>query len=109
MRLKSGSGVEYGTDWVIEEIIAENLDPAEFDEMYESLIEDIYGETVKIGSMEYSTVDAIKNIDSITWRIGKDEYVSSLEEDEGIIIFDNGVSCYWTHEVESFIEEEEAA
>ncbi len=44
-------------------------------------------------------------MDEVSWDMAKDEYISSLEEDEEIISFDNGSSYYWTSDIEELLEE----
>ncbi|MDE0518787.1 MAG: hypothetical protein OXH36_04445 [Bdellovibrionales bacterium] len=55
--------------------------------------------------MDLNTVDALKTMDEVSWDMAKDEYISSLEEDEEIISFDNGSSYYWTSDIEELLEE----
>ena len=43
-------------------------------------------------------------MDKISWDIAKDEYISSLEEDEEVISFDNGSTYYWAYDIENLIE-----
>jgi hypothetical protein len=105
MRLLPGSGCEYGTDWVVKELLEENLDAADISDSFEQMIEDCYGETVKVGFLELSTVEVIKDQDPISWGIAKSEYIDGLVEDEQLVTFDNGSAHYWVHDVENFIEE----
>ena len=105
MRLFPGSGCEYGTDWVVKELLEENLDSADISDSFEQMIEDCYGETVKVGFLELSTVEVMKDQDPISWDIAKSEYIDNLVEDEQLITFDNGSTHYWVHDVENFIEE----
>ena len=59
----------------------------------------------KVGWLDLNTVDALKTMDEVSWDMAKDEYISSLEEDEEIISFDNGSSYYWTSDIEELLEE----
>jgi len=88
----NGVGVEYGTDWVIESILEEEVEEANIDEIFEQMIEDAYGETIRIGFIESSTVVAIRSVDPTAWEIAKNEYLCSLIEDEQIIEF--GLKVY---------------
>ncbi len=47
----------------------------------------------------------MKSQNPISWRIARDEYIDSLEQDEEIVSFDGGDNYYWMHELESLIEE----
>ena len=105
MRLMEGIGVEYGTEWVIEEILKEHLKPVNQDKTFESMIEDSYPTDTKVGWMDLNTADVLKTMDEVSWDMAKDEYISSLEEDEEVISFDNGSSYYWTSDIEELLEE----
>ena len=104
MRLMEGVGCEWGTEWVIEEILKEHLEPINEKEAFEDMIEGCYPTETKVGWLELSTVDILKTMDKISWDIAKDEYISSLEEDEEVISFDNGSTYYWAYDIENLIE-----
>ncbi|MCP4914894.1 MAG: hypothetical protein GY909_17380 [Oligoflexia bacterium] len=105
MRLLPEYGCEYGTDWVIENILEENLETVDITESFEQMIEDCYGETTKVGFLELLTVEVMKDQDPIAWDIAKSEYMDGLEQDNQVITFDNGSNYYWIHDLESFIED----
>ncbi|MDE0118796.1 MAG: hypothetical protein OXM55_02160 [Bdellovibrionales bacterium] len=104
MQLMEGIGCEWGTEWVIEEILKEHLKPVNKKEAFENTIEDCYPTETKVGWLELNTVDILKTMDEVAWDIAKDEYISSLEEDEEVISFDNGSTYYWTNEIEELLE-----
>ena len=105
MRLMEGVGCEYDIEWVIEEILKENLEPVNRSKIFEEMIEDCYPTKTKVGWLELSTVDILKIMDEIAWDIAKDEYISSLEGDEEIMSFDNGSTYFWTSDIDSLIKE----
>ena len=105
MRLMEDVGCEWGTEWVIEEILKEHLEPVNQTEAFEDMMEDCYPVDTKVGWLELNTVDILKTMDEIAWDIAKDEYISSLEEDEEVISFDNGSTYYWTTEIEELLED----
>ena len=106
MRLHKETGCEYGVDWYIPEILErELLKPVDEEETFENMIEDCYSTETKIGWLKLSTVNILKTMDEISWDIAKDEYISSLEQDEEIISFDDGLTYYWVSDIESMIEE----
>ena len=105
MRFMEGIGVEYGTDWVIEEILKEHLKPVNQQEAFEDMIEGCYPTETKVGWLELSTADILKTMDEVAWDIAKDEYISSLEEDEEVMSFDNGSTYFQTSDIENLIEE----
>lgn len=43
-------------------------------------------------------------MDEISWDMAKDEYISSLEGDEEIMSFNNGLNYYWTADIKDLIE-----
>ncbi len=99
MRHLEGVGVEYGTDWVIESIVEEELEAIDLEEVFSQMIEESYGEGVQIGCISKSTSLAIKELDPIAWDLAKDEYIDSLGEDESIM--EVGGDYYWIHDLES--------
>ena len=68
------------------------------------MIEGCYPTETKVGWLELSTADILKIMDEVAWDIAKDEYISSLAEDEEVMSFDNGSTYYWTHDIENLIE-----
>jgi hypothetical protein len=102
MRYLDGVGVEYGTQWVIESIIEEELNQADINESFEQMMNDCYPEEVQVGFLKVNVSDTIKTLDPIMWNIAKGEHESSLEEDEELITIGN--KSYWVHEVETFLE-----
>ena len=109
MRLLPDFGCEFGTDWVIKELIQENISEIDSEEQFEQMIDDCYGETVKVGFLELTTTTVMKDQDPIAWDIAKGEHMDGLIEDEQVLTFDNGANYYWTHDVENYIEEMEEA
>ncbi len=103
MRLTE-NGCEYGTDWVIEEIINENLTPVDLESAFEDFISECYP-AQNIGFLQnIDTAWAIKNLDPIAWDLAKSEYIDTEESDEIIFSIDNGVTYYSTSDLENFLE-----
>lgn len=112
MRLLPDYGVEWGTCWVIETLIDQNLTPIDDEEVFSQMISECYSETTKVGFLELDTVSVMKDQDPIAFNIAQSEYMDSLLQDEQVITFDNGANYFWIHDVEQYIEEnlpEEAA
>lgn len=105
MRLLEEVGCEWGTEWVIEKILKKHLKPINKEKVFEEMIEDCYPTEIKVGWLELDTVTILKTMDEISWDIAKDEYISSLEEDEEVLSFDNGSTYFWTYDIENLIEE----
>lgn len=103
MRLLPGNGCEYGTDWVIKELLQENLNPVDLEEAFEQMISESYPETTTVGWMELDTVSILKEMDPISWRCALSEYESQEADEGNIISFDNGSIYYWKQDIEDFI------
>ncbi len=100
MRLLEGYGVEYGTDWIIEQLISENCSPVDEDFAEESL-RDCYPETVKVGWVEVDPIDAIKRLDPISFQIAVNEHIDMLKEDNEII--EIAGEDYWRSDIQKYI------
>jgi len=98
-------GVEYGTDWLLRELVREHLSPADTREAFEQSVTECYPETVKIGWIEYDTVSALKELDPISWDIAHSEWIDSEVSDGNLITFDYGTTYYSLHEIEDLIAE----
>lgn len=99
-----GCGVEYGTEWIIREILREHLTPANTSEAFEQSVTVCYPETVKIAWIEYDTVSALKELDPVSWDLAHTEFIDNEASDGNLVTFDNGATYYWTTEVEQLIE-----
>lgn len=105
MRLLPGVGVEYGTDWVIKHLISESLDSVDTGESFEESIRSCYEETVKIGWIEYDVVNAIKELDPVSFEMAESEWIDNEVSDGNLVTFDNGGNYYWLHDIENFVNE----
>lgn len=107
MRL-TPNGCEYGLDWVIEEIINENLTSINTDEAFEESVRStLESETIQVGWMKLDAITVMKEQDPISWNMAKSEWESFEESEGNIISFDNGSTYFWTHEIENFLDAEE--
>ena len=105
MRLIEGVGCEYGTEWVIGELLRKHLEPVNEKEAFEQMIEDCYSVETKVGWLELDTIDTIKTMCPCDWELAKDDYIYSLQEDEEILSFDNEKTYFWTSDIEQLIED----
>lgn len=109
MRLLPGVGPEWGIDWVIRELIdSADLTPVDVEERLAETVRDVYGETVKVGWLTLDTVDVLKEHES-DWRMAVNEEECCLLNNDEAVTFDNGSTLYWTHDVESWLDDEELA
>ncbi len=106
MRHLPGVAVEYGTEWIIKDLLTE-LDPANLDERFEDSIRSCYPEETKVGWLTVDTVTTIKEMDPISWKIAKDEWIDQEENEENLISFDCGDNYFEAWQVEKFLEEKE--
>jgi hypothetical protein len=98
------NGCEYGVDWIIKDILSEELTPADMDQAFEESIRECYPETTKVGWMEFDTVTLMMEQDPISWKCAQSEWEDSQLADEQIITFDSGSTYYWVWEVEKMLE-----
>lgn len=53
----------------------------ELAQRYDEFLDEVYG-TVKVAGYEYNTSQTLKEVDPIAYRVGMNDYESSLEEEE---------------------------
>jgi hypothetical protein len=104
MRLLPGVGCEYGTDWIVREILENDLEAANIEEMFEESLREWLPEETKIGWMTFDTIKLMKENDPVGWRCGVVDYESLLQSDEIIFSFDHGSSYYRMQDVLDLIE-----
>ena len=105
MKLRRGSGVEYGLEWVVEELLQENLEPVDLEETFEDSVRECYEEVAKVGWMSFDTVTLMKEMDPISWRCALSEFEASEEEAGLILSLDGGSTYYFMSDLESFVAE----
>lgn len=105
MRYVEGVGVEWGTEWVIEHLLKENLEPVDTEEAFADSVREIYGESVQVAWIEVDTVDTIKAMDLVSYELGETEWIDAQVSD-GLIVSADGGTWYWTHDLEAFLDGE---
>ena len=100
-----GVGLDWGTDWIIPEILKEHLTEANISECFEQSMTECYPETTEIGWLKYDTPTAMKVLDPVSWDIAESEWLDNEVSDGNLISFDNGSTHYSVSEIEQFIEE----
>ena len=85
MRITENDGPEYGTEWVIENILASEITPVDLDKAFEDMICECYPETTKVGWLDMDTASILKEMDPISWRCAQSEW-ESQEAEEGSIL-----------------------
>ena len=104
MRLMEDVGCEWGTEWVIEEVLKKYLEPVNEKQVFEQMIEDCYPTETKVGWLELDTIDTLKTMCPCDWRLAQDDYIYNLEQDEEFLSFDNGSTYFWTSDIEELLE-----
>ena len=105
MRILEGVGVEYGTEWIIEEMLKEHLEPVNQEKVFEEMMEDCYPVDTKVAWLEINTIDTLKTMYPLDWKMACDDYIYNLEQDEELMSFDGGSNYFWTYDIENLIEE----
>lgn len=103
MRLLPSVGCEYGTDWIVEHILKQELTPVDTNEAFEESVSQCYPETIIVGWLTLDTISILKQMDPISWDIARSEWESSESEDGNILSFDNGSTYYWQHDLEELL------
>ncbi|MBM4253679.1 MAG: hypothetical protein FJ146_17060 [Deltaproteobacteria bacterium] len=102
-----GVGVEYGTDWLLQDLLATSLSPADTLEAFEQSVADCYPETVQIGWITCDTVTALKDLDPVSWDQAHSEWIDNELSDGNLITFDHGSTYYWLSDVERLVDSAE--
>ena len=101
-----GVGVEYGTDWVIRQILCEELEAVDMEAAFEEMIREVYPEEVTVGWMTLDTVSVMKEMDPTSWRIAVQEWIENEEQEGYIMVFDGGNNYYRVSDLEQLLREE---
>lgn len=102
MRLLKGSGCEYGTDWVIKELLQESLESIDVAVAFENYVRECYPEETAVGWMSLDSVSIMKEMDPTSWNCAQSEWEAQMSG-EDMISFDNGSTYYWRSDLEGFI------
>lgn len=98
-------GVEYGSAWVVRQILREHLTPANTLKAFEESVVECYPESTKIGWIEYDTVSAMKELDPVSWNLAHNEWIDAEVSDGNLVTFDDGSIHYWVSDIERLIAE----
>lgn len=107
MRELAGEGVEYGVDWVIRSLVRDNLTPVDTVEAFAESVSQCYAETTTVGWLKLDTVTVLKEMDPVSWRMAESEWIDTEMSEDRLMTFDNGITYYWAHEVEEYLDEAE--
>ena len=102
--LEAKQGVEFGTDWLLCEVLREHLTQADTNVSLELSVAESYPGTVNIDWINYDTSTAIKVLDLVSWEMAHSEWIDSKVSDGNLVPFDNGSNHYWVFDIERIIE-----
>ena len=105
MRHLKGVGVEYGTEWVIEHLIATNCEIVDGEEMFEEMLDECC-EEVTVGNCTFSPSQVLKECDPTAFRIGVSEHLDSLAED--MSLYELNGDYYQVSDIEEMLDEIES-
>ena len=95
----------FGVNWSIEDMIKEHLKPIDKEKAFEKQMKEHYPINTEIGWLEINTINTLKAVCPCDWNVACDNYIHSLAINEEVISFDNGLTYFWTSEIENFIKE----
>lgn len=107
MLMRPGSGVEFGCEWIVKELIDESLTPVPVDDAFEESLTGCWPETVTVAWLQLDTLTVAKEMDPVSWDIARSEWLSFEESEGHVTTFDGGSTYYHTHDVERFIDDAE--
>ena len=99
-----GVGDDYGTDWLVQDLLATFLTPADTLGAFEESIGSCYPETTQVGWITVDTITALKDLDPVSWDLAHSEYIDSELSDGNLITLDNGSTYYWFSDIEHLID-----
>jgi len=104
MRITADDGPEYGTEWIVEQILRSELTPVDPDEAFEESARSGYPEQVSIGWMTLDSVSVMKSMDPVAWRCAQVDWESEEESEGNIISLDGGAIYFSRDDLEKFVE-----
>ena len=105
MRHLEGVGVEYGTEWVIEELIKQHCEAIDDEELFDEMMDECYPE-IEIGCCSWTPSHVMSELDPTAYRIGVSEHADSLVQDDQLYECDG--AYYQMFDIEEMIDEIEA-
>ena len=104
MRHVEDYGMEYGTKWIIEDVILNKFTEIDFDEKFEEYLYERYSDRVSICGVEYDPVSFLKNNDRDTYNYLQSEYVHYQTEDEEEYFCIKEDEYFETREIREFLK-----
>ncbi len=101
MRITVGNGPEYGFDWIIKDLIEDNLNEVETESLLVDSIDELYPKVV-ICNVSFFASEVLKTCDPIAFGIFEDEELANRVNDGEMILIDG--KYFWTDELKNFID-----
>lgn len=99
MLISENDGPEYGTLWIIQNILREELTPIELEKAFEEVHEDLYDSEVEVAWCKFRPLEIVKQLDPISWTMAINEWASDMEEEDTFFTLDGGATYYRSDEV----------
>ena len=103
--LLPGVGLDWGRDWAIRHLIAENVRKVDVEDLFTDWVDEAYGGTVKVGWLELDVARTAKEMDPISWRMALSDWLDDETSSGTLITLDDGETYFMVHDVEAFVDE----
>lgn len=104
MRHMKGVGVEWGTEWVVKELLT-SIDTFNGECEFDEYLEAAYGDEAKVGWLTIGLLRIIKNLCECDYQLAFNDWLSDEERDREIVSFNNGSTYYKVTKIKEYIEE----
>ncbi len=108
MRLLPGHGCEYGTEFIIEALLGDNVPSIDLEAEFEEFMRECYPETTQVAWMTLDTISICKEMDPIAWDLSQAEWVDQQISDGEMFTLNNGSTYFRVTDIESLIEKNSA-
>ncbi len=108
MRLLPGHGCEYGTEFIIEALLDDEVPSIDLEAEFEEFMHGCYPETTQVAWMTLDTISMCKEMDTIAWNLAQSEWLEQQISDGEIFTLNNGSTYFRVADIESFIEQNSA-
>jgi len=108
MRLLPGHCCEYGTEFIIEALLDDEVPSIDLEAEFEEFMRECYPETTQVAWMTLDTVSICKEMDSVSWDLAQAEWIDQQISEGCIITFKNGNDYYRFSDIEQYIEAQSA-
>jgi hypothetical protein len=108
MRLLPGHGCEYGTEFIIEALLDDEVPSIDLEAEFEEFMRECYPEATQVAWMTLDTVSICKEMDPVSWDLAQSEWIDQQNSDGDIFTLNNGSTYFRVTDIETFIEKNSA-